>query len=190
MYIRNSLVAFGMGTLAVVVLAAAPATGQVKQDAKEVATKTGNAITDSWITMKIHAQFVPEKALDKSDINVDTSKGMVTLKGSVPTAGARERAVAIAKATDGVKGVTDSLTIATPAGNALTDGWIKSKIYGQLITDTTLENDVHVDVSKGVVTLSGRVPSQTARSRAVALAKGTDGVTTVADKLVVSPAAR
>jgi osmotically-inducible protein OsmY len=190
MWTKTSLAGVAVFVLAVASMAVPPATAQVKEQTKEAAAKTGNAITDGWITMKIHAQFVPEKALDNSDINVDTTKGMVTLKGTVPTAGARQRAVAIAKATDGVKGVTDNLTIATPPGNAMTDGWIKSKIYGQLITDTTLENDVHVDVSKGVVTLKGRVPSETARTRAVAIAKRTDGVKSVTDSLMVAPAAR
>lgn len=85
---------------------------EAKQDTKAAARRSGNAITDSWITMKVHSQFVPEDALEDSDIDVDTRAGVVTLTGTVATAAGKSRAVAIAKATDGVKSVNDRLRIA------------------------------------------------------------------------------
>ena len=48
---------------------------ETTQDVKNAATKTGNAIGDSWITLKVHSQFVPEDALSNSDIDVDTEQG-------------------------------------------------------------------------------------------------------------------
>jgi hyperosmotically inducible protein len=50
--------------------------------------------------------------LNGSNIDVDVKNGMVTLQGTVPTEAARARAIALAKANDGVKGVTDQLRIA------------------------------------------------------------------------------
>jgi hyperosmotically inducible protein len=85
---------------------------ETSQDVKSGANKTGNAIGDSWITLKIHSQFVPENALENSDIDVDTKKGVVLLSGTVASEAGRARAVAIAKATDGVNSVTDKLRIA------------------------------------------------------------------------------
>ncbi len=85
---------------------------EAKQDTKAGARKTGNAISDSWVTMKVHSQFVPGDALEDSDIDVTTRAGVVTLTGTVPTAAGKSRAVAIAKATDGVKSVSDRLRIA------------------------------------------------------------------------------
>ena len=146
----------------------------------------GNVVTDSWITMKVHAQFVPEKALGNSDINVDTTQGMVTLRGTVVSEGGRERAVAIAKATDGVKGVTDRLTIATPPAGKMTDGWIKSNVYGKFVTEKALDgSDINVDVADGAVTLKGAVRTEAARLRAVAIAKATEGVKSVKDSMTV-----
>jgi hyperosmotically inducible protein len=124
----------------------------------------------------------------------------VTLKGTVPTDAAKGRAVALAKATDGVKSVTDQLRVAPSdskpgvaretagkAGRSVNDGWIKSKIYAQFLTDwNTLEDsDIDVDVSKGVVTLKGTVKTEAAKTRAAAIAKGTDGVASVNDNLRV-----
>ncbi|MGH8637576.1 MAG: hypothetical protein ACREUZ_10625, partial [Burkholderiales bacterium] len=46
---------------------------QAAQEAKETARQSGNAVKDSWVTMKIHSSFVPEDALEGSDIDVDTN---------------------------------------------------------------------------------------------------------------------
>ncbi|MBI3050425.1 MAG: BON domain-containing protein [Acidobacteria bacterium] len=45
------------------------------------------------------------------NIDVDTSDGVVTLRGSVESAAERERAVQLARETDGVTSVTDQLTV-------------------------------------------------------------------------------
>src|SRR5688572_7194337 len=91
---------------------------ETKQDAKNAAGKTGNAIKDSWITMKVHSQFVPEDALEGSDIDVDTKNGVVMLNGTVTSEAGRTRAMAIAKATDGVKSVMDHLRIAADTSSS------------------------------------------------------------------------
>ena len=70
--------------------------------------------------MKIHSLFVPEDALDGSNIDVDTVKGVVTLSGTVATEAGRARALAIAKSTDGAKSVVDKLRIG-PAERELDD---------------------------------------------------------------------
>jgi osmotically-inducible protein OsmY len=79
------------------------------------ATKTGRAIDDGWIKSKIYAQYLTEwnTVLDDSDIDVDVKNNMVTLNGTVKSAAAKAKAVSIAKATDGVKGVTDNLHVGT-----------------------------------------------------------------------------
>lgn len=74
-------------------------------------SKTGEKITDAWITTKVHWFFMGEDALKGSDINVDTKDNVVTLKGTVKTAAGKTRAVQLAKHADGVKQVVDQLTI-------------------------------------------------------------------------------
>jgi hyperosmotically inducible periplasmic protein len=162
-----------------------------------------NPVKDGWITFKIHSAFVPDAALEGSDIDVTTKAGVVTLAGTVPSAAGRTRAVAIAKETDGVKSVTDSLRVAPAAGasvdtsgakntaraagRSVNDGWIKSKIYAQFLTDWSVfeDSDIDIDVTGGAVALNGTVRSQAAKTRAVALSKATDGVKTVKDNLTV-----
>ena len=77
------------------------------------AKKAGRAIDDGWIKSKIYAQFMADwnDILDDSNIDVDVDNNMVTLNGTVKSASAKARAVAIAKSTDGVKGVKDLLKV-------------------------------------------------------------------------------
>ena len=79
--------------------------------AKAGMTKTGEAITDGWITTKVKWFFVGEDLLKGSDINVDTNNHVVTLKGTVMSAAGRNRAAALAKRTSGVQRVVDQLTV-------------------------------------------------------------------------------
>ncbi|HEX7794747.1 MAG TPA: BON domain-containing protein, partial [Vicinamibacterales bacterium] len=69
--------------------------------AKSGLTKTGEAITDAWITAKVKWFYVGEGSLKGSDITVDTNNHVVTLKGTVATAAGKMRAVELAKETDG-----------------------------------------------------------------------------------------
>jgi osmotically-inducible protein OsmY len=91
---------------------------KTKEVAKEAGEKTkagvskvGSEITDAWILGKVKAQFVGEDVLKGSDINVDCDKHIVRLRGTVPTAAAKARALQIANSTDGVQHVIDELTI-------------------------------------------------------------------------------
>jgi len=78
------------------------------------AKKTGRAIDDGWIKSKIYAQYMADwnTVLNDSDIDVDVTNNMVVLNGTVKSAEAKAKAVSIAKATDGVKGVKDNLRVA------------------------------------------------------------------------------
>ena len=173
------------------------------------------AVKDGWLVMKVHSEMVDEDVLNGADIDVDVKSGVVTLQGTVPSEAARSRAIAVAKANDGVKSVVDQLRIAPAArhdgegkveaagekaadkttsaakktGRAIDDGWIKSKIYAQYLTDwnTVLDDsNIDIDVDNNVVTLNGTVKSAEAKSKAVATAKATDGVKSVRDNLRVA----
>lgn len=75
-------------------------------------TKTGEEITDVWITSKVKWFFVGEDLLKGADINVHTTDHVVTLQGTVRSTAGRSRAVALATRTGGVHRVVNQLTIA------------------------------------------------------------------------------
>jgi len=89
------------------------ATNTAADKSKDAVSETGEAITDSWITTKVHAGFTGEDLLKGSDINVDTNNHVVTLKGTVKSDAGRARAVQIAKTTKGVTKVVDDLKISS-----------------------------------------------------------------------------
>jgi hyperosmotically inducible periplasmic protein len=76
-------------------------------------SKTGEKISDGWITTKLNWFFVGEDLLKDSKIDVDTKDNVVTLKGTVASQAGRARAVELAKATEGVKSVVDQLVVST-----------------------------------------------------------------------------
>lgn len=80
---------------------------------KEGVSKTGEVITDGWITSRVKTRFVGEDALKNSHIDVDTSNHVVTLNGTVTSAAGRARAVELAKGVEGVHQVIDRLAIGT-----------------------------------------------------------------------------
>ena len=74
-------------------------------------SKAGQSIDDAAITASIKSKLIADDELKAIDINVDTSKGVVTLTGAAPNAKALERATTIARSTDGVSDVKNHLTM-------------------------------------------------------------------------------
>src|SRR5687768_6688188 len=84
--------------------------------ATSVAASQVSTVKDGWLVMKVHSEMVDEDLLSGSNIDVDVKNGVVTLQGTVPSEAARSRALAVAKANDGVKSVVDQLKIAPAKG--------------------------------------------------------------------------
>ncbi|MBK4715662.1 MULTISPECIES: molecular chaperone OsmY [Tenebrionibacter/Tenebrionicola group] len=71
-------------------------------------------------------------------------------------------------------------------GNFMDDSAITAKVKAALVDDETVKSaDISVETEKNVVTLSGFVASQAEAEKAVAVAKGVEGVTSVSNKLHV-----
>ncbi len=67
------------------------------------------------------------------------------------------------------------------------DDWITSQIKRTLSTAVAGSNKIDVDTKNDVVTLSGSTPSEAARTQAVQVARGTEGVKQVKDEIKVKP---
>ncbi|HET9215947.1 MAG TPA: BON domain-containing protein [Terriglobia bacterium] len=76
--------------------------------------------------------------------------------------------------------------IVSSTGEAITDGWITTKVKAKFADDKLLkESNITVDTNDRVVTLKGTVMSAEAKKRAAMIAEGTEGVLSVADQVVV-----
>jgi hyperosmotically inducible periplasmic protein len=156
------------------------------------------AQTDAGITTAVKSSLAADDDVKAYQINVDTNNKVVTLSGNVDTATAKTRAVEIARNTDGVVNVIDNVqvtgtTAAEPRPSdaeraTFTDGSLTAAVKGKLMGDTTVSGlRIDVDTENGVVTLSGEVRSQAEKDQALKLARETDGVKSVTDRLTVRP---
>lgn len=63
------------------------------------------------------------------------------------------------------------------AGEVISDSWITTKVKSQLVADRDVSGlDISVETREGVVSLTGEAKNQTQVSKAVQIARSTDGV--------------
>jgi hyperosmotically inducible periplasmic protein len=91
---------------------------EVKEEGREAAAKAGDAadragaaITDAAITSAVKAKFLADTTVKGLRIDVDTSNGMVTLNGNVTSRAEADRAMMLARNTEGVKSVNDNMKV-------------------------------------------------------------------------------
>jgi osmotically-inducible protein OsmY len=94
---------------------AADAVKELGRDAQkkagEAAERTGAVLTDAAITSAVKAKFLADTAVSGLKIDVDTKDGVVTLNGMVATKAEADRAMSLARESDGVKRVASKLRI-------------------------------------------------------------------------------
>jgi osmotically-inducible protein OsmY len=156
--------------------------------------------TDDSIKDRINFKLETNGLVRKYDIHVKVDNGVVTLSGDVATAAQKAEAARLAKVT-GVTRVQNDIKVdpntdksvadrmkggLSKTGEKITDAWITTKVKWFFIGEDALKgSDINVDTKDHVVTLTGTVKSAAGRARAMQLAKDTDGVTKVVDKLAI-----
>ena len=144
-------------------------------------TRSGDTAIDAT---KDGAAVAAEETRQAGEATADAAKGIVETTGDK----AKEIAVTTADKTKEIAVGAGSATqdAISTTGEVITDGWITTKVKAKFVDETVLEgSDIDVDTNSHVVTLKGRVPSNAAKSRAAAIALGTEGVTRVVNDLVV-----
>jgi hyperosmotically inducible protein len=151
--------------------------------------------TDAGVTTKVKAKLAADDTVKAYQIDVDTDRKIVTLKGVVETDAAKMQAMRLARETEGVSSVVDQLTVqprdVAPASlpdptPGATDPGITAAVKTKLLADPAVSGlKIDVDTNAGVVTLSGRVTSNTEKATAIRIARETDGVKSVTDMLTV-----
>jgi len=171
--------------------------------ARERGTRTATDIAppDAWLTAKIQAKYFIDADVKGREIDVDTRNGVVTLKGSIGSEAERRQAVALARNTDGVRDVKDDLRMDTTLRDRdadmrdrrqkttvpeWPDAWITTKIQATYFLDPDVKgHQIDVDTNRGVVTLNGFVDSAEQKKEAEQIARETDGVRRVVNRLTV-----
>ena len=132
-----------------------------------------------------------EGGLNDVSVSQDRDKGVVTLGGKVRTDDDKARAESIAKSIAGNEVVSNEIGI-RPNGDEGTAKKVDSdldsgidKNLDAMLVQHKLKADVRYDVSNGVVTLKGTVPSQDRRSSVQKLAEQVPNVKQVVNELEV-----
>src|SRR4029077_13570276 len=78
-------------------------------------------INDSWLTSKTKIALFADARVKGSEVNVETTQGLVMIRGKVDTDAAKQAAEGIAKGIDGVKSVKNELQVVAPPKREATD---------------------------------------------------------------------
>ena len=115
---------------------------------------------DAALTQSVKAKIQAAANLAGAKVDVAVKEGVVTLSGTVDNDAAKAAAETVAKGVEGVKSVTNQITVkppvaAVPPAEAGNDAAIKKAVSDNL-TKASITG-VTVDVAAGVVTLKGSV---------------------------------
>jgi hyperosmotically inducible protein len=148
--------------------------------------------SDAGITDMVQAALEANDKVDADKVDVQTRERIVYMTGVLGTEEARREAVRVAWHTEGVSAVHSDLTVGErTVGSWVDDVVISSKVKSKLISDSQIKaGDIDVSSSQGVVTLIGRVGSQSIKDDAERTARATKGVTDVNNELLVGKAGR
>jgi osmotically-inducible protein OsmY len=141
---------------------------------------------DSWVTLKTKLALMTTEGIDTWDLNVDTSKGAVTLHGKVATAEAKAKAETVAAGIEGAKSVKNLLqVVAKPNRDAVEDAddVVKSNVEKALEANAALKDVTVASVNKGVVLLGGTVETLESHVLAVETASKVRGVRRVSTNI-------
>jgi osmotically-inducible protein OsmY len=173
-------------------------------------TKTTNADLEQAVKNRLAADT--RLANSHIDVSADVDRNQITLSGTLPDEQLRMQAVEIAKASRSGVIVVDKIEVKPPlasrsdytedmarttrekakvlgdkVGTKLEDAWLYTKIMAKLVSDSnTPARRINVDVENSVVTLRGDVDSPAVRDEAERIARETDGVKRVINRLKVN----
>jgi hyperosmotically inducible protein len=80
----------------------------------EQAGRAEAALGEARLVAKIKAKIALDDTIEAEDIDLDTEGSVVTLRGSVASARERQRALQLARETEGVTSVVDRLEVTEP----------------------------------------------------------------------------
>ncbi len=184
-------------------------TGCARQEESSVPEQ----LTDEALQQTVKTRLQSDAGISRLnlEVNADAEHRAVELQGTAYTQAQRTRAVQLAREASPDIAVQDKIEVkpyeiprdlfdddmmaevkadagkmGDNLGESVDDGWLHMKVVAKLIADSqTPERTINVDVTNGVVTLRGSVPSRESRAQAEQVAKSVDGVTDVKNRLAI-----
>lgn len=141
--------------------------------------------TDAGITRNIENKLVWNSEINSANINVQTTRGIVSLTGTVDSYWEKKLAEDIALYTSGVMEVINDLSVSVT--KSVVDIDIEKDIKSTFKRSGLVnEDDITVNVTGGIVRLSGTLPNYAAKRQAYNIAMYTAGVVDVIDDIITA----
>jgi hyperosmotically inducible periplasmic protein len=167
------------------IVAAPLAVGATDAKAQTTTQEAKMMASDSWLTSKTKISLFADERVKGNQISVDTTKGVVHLRGKVDSAESKSAASDVAQGIEGVKSVKNDLQVVKPEARQAVDANdkdIAKAVETRLGKDSQLKK-VDVRTDAGVVTLTGQVATIGASAKASEAARGVPGVKSVKNEL-------
>jgi hyperosmotically inducible protein len=149
----------------------------------------GTEIDDGVVTTRVKSALLADNDVKSFDFKVDTRKGEVMLSGFVDNQAQLDRALAVVRATDGVKSIDNRTALKgapSTVGNKVDDLVITTQVKAAMLSDASVRSaDITVVTRQGEVQLSGFVDNQVQVERAIVVAQGVQGVARVSNQMSV-----
>ena len=170
--------------------AAALAAIFLAMSATSIAAAGEESARDAALTERVKTALANDNVLAGRDIEVETRDGVVQLSGFVDTEDQRTAALMRARSVQGVQEVRNDLSLrddSRPPTRPVADTVIAAKVRDSLQgADLSSESEVNVEVSKGVVQLSGFVSTPQEKARAGDVASAVEGVRDVENQIALT----
>lgn len=158
---------------------------------------------DAWIDGKAEATLLFNQHINSFHIKTDVKDGVVTLTGTTDNSTDKDLAGELVQGLQGVKDVNNEITVSqnmtdSPKGadknkatdsakSALIDTKIATVLKTRYLWNQNIEGTkIHIDVDKGIVTLTGNLKSDAEKQLAVQIARNTTDVKQVKDEIKVA----
>jgi len=159
-------------------------------------TEYTGAASDAWIDGKLEATYLINRGLSPFNIDTRVTDGKVLLTGAVKSPTQKQLAEEIAMSLEGVLSVNNEIVVREDAperdgdertfGDKVEDATLAARLKSEFLINSKIAGtDINVDVENGEVTLRGEVQDRSEAELAEYIAKNTDGVRSVKNKLTV-----
>ncbi len=146
-------------------------------------------INDTWLTAKTKIALAADGRVKGRQIDVETTKNVVMLRGKVDSDAAKQAAEDITKMLDGVKTVKNDLQVVASSKREAVeekDDAITARVQSKISKNADLKKaDIAVQTNAGIVSLTGEVKDLMTSANASWTAWFVPGVKSVKNDLTV-----
>ncbi len=149
--------------------------------------------SDAWLSVQVKTSLLYNRNVSGVKTQVFVTDGIVTLKGEADNQAQKDLAGEYAKDVDGVKAVSNEMTIAAVApksdktmGEKIDDASITAQVRMAFLSHhSTSAFKTGVDTKDGVVTLTGMASNGAGKDMAAKVASDVHGVTKVINNMTI-----